>query len=82
MTSKDSAEVTVKEAYLGDPGRGIARISLDVMKALSLVSGDVIEIEGRKKATAVVWPGLPGGHEEGGDPDRRDDPGERRDRDR
>ncbi|HUK38353.1 MAG TPA: CDC48 family AAA ATPase [Methanomicrobiales archaeon] len=59
MTSKDSAEVTVKEAYLGDPGRGIARISLDVMKALSLVSGDVIEIEGRKKATAVVWPGYP-----------------------
>ncbi|MDD1663268.1 MAG: AAA family ATPase, partial [Methanomicrobiales archaeon] len=59
MTSKDSAEVTVKEAYLGDPGRGIARISLDIMKALSLVSGDVIEIEGRKKATAVVWPGYP-----------------------
>ena len=51
--------MTVKEAYLGDPGRGIARISLDVMKALSLVSGDVIEIEGRKKATAVVWPGYP-----------------------
>ncbi len=44
MTSKDSAEVTVKEAYLGDPGRGIARISLDIMKSLSLVSGDVIEI--------------------------------------
>ena len=59
MTSKDSAEVTVKEAYLGDPGRGIARISRDIMKALSLVSGDVIEIEGRKKATAVVWPGYP-----------------------
>jgi len=59
LTSKDSAEVTVKEAYLGDPGRGIARISLDVMKSLGLVSGDVIEIEGRKKATAVVWPGYP-----------------------
>jgi transitional endoplasmic reticulum ATPase len=59
LTSKDSAEVTVKEAYLGDPGRGIARISLDIMKALNLVSGDVIEIEGRKKATAVVWPGYP-----------------------
>jgi transitional endoplasmic reticulum ATPase len=59
LISKDSAEVTVKEAYLGDPGRGIARISLDIMKALSLVSGDVIEIEGRKKATAVVWPGYP-----------------------
>jgi transitional endoplasmic reticulum ATPase len=59
LTSKDSAEVTVKEAYLGDPGRGIARISLDIMKALSLVSGDVIEIEGKKKAVAVVWPGYP-----------------------
>jgi len=38
---------------------GMARLSMDVMKALGLVSGDIIEIEGKKKATAVVWPGYP-----------------------
>jgi transitional endoplasmic reticulum ATPase len=59
MTGKDSYEVTVKEAYHGDAGRGMARLSMDVMKALGLVSGDIIEIEGKKKATAVVWPGYP-----------------------
>ncbi|MDD1645281.1 MAG: CDC48 family AAA ATPase [Methanomicrobiales archaeon] len=59
MTSNDSYDVTVKEAYHGDAGRGMARLSMDVMKALGLVSGDIIEIEGKKKATAVVWPGYP-----------------------
>jgi transitional endoplasmic reticulum ATPase len=59
MTQSDSYEVTVKEAYHGDAGRGMARLSMDVMKALGLVSGDIIEIEGKKKATAVVWPGYP-----------------------
>jgi len=59
MTQNDSYEVTVKEAYHGDAGRGMARLSMDVMKALGLVSGDIIEIEGKKKATAVVWPGYP-----------------------
>jgi transitional endoplasmic reticulum ATPase len=59
MAQDDSYEVTVKEAFHGDAGRGMARLSMDVMKALGLVSGDIIEIEGKKKATAVVWPGYP-----------------------
>ena len=59
MTQKDSYEVTVKEAFHGDAGRGMARLSMDVMKDLGVVSGDIIEIEGKKKATAVVWPGYP-----------------------
>ncbi|MDD1657616.1 MAG: CDC48 family AAA ATPase [Methanomicrobiales archaeon] len=59
MAPQDSYEVTVKEAFHGDAGRGMARLSMDVMKALGLVSGDIIEIEGKKKATAVVWPGYP-----------------------
>jgi transitional endoplasmic reticulum ATPase len=29
------------------------------MKALDLVSGDVIEIEGRQKAATLIWPGFP-----------------------
>ena len=58
MTDKDYLEVTVKEAAHDDAGRGIARVSIDVMKNLGLVSGDVIEIAGKRKAAAVVWPGF------------------------
>ncbi len=58
MAEKDTFEVVVKEAARDDAGRGIARLSIEVMRALSLVSGDVIEIAGKKKATAIVWPGF------------------------
>ena len=58
MTNKDYAEVRVGEAARDDAGRGIARVSIDIMRALGLVSGDVIEIQGKKKATAIVWPGF------------------------
>jgi transitional endoplasmic reticulum ATPase len=58
MTEKDYAEVTVKEASHDDAGRGIARVSIEVMKKLGLVSGDVIEIQGKNKAAAIVWPGF------------------------
>ncbi len=58
MTEKDFAEVTVKEAAHDDAGRGIARVSIEVMKKLGLVSGDVVEIQGKKKAAAIVWPGF------------------------
>jgi len=58
MAEKEFTEVTVKEAAHEDAGRGIARVSVDVMKKLGLVSGDVIEIHGKKKAAAIVWPGF------------------------
>jgi transitional endoplasmic reticulum ATPase len=58
MTEKDFTEVTVKEAAHEDAGRGIARASIEVMKKLGLVSGDVIEIQGKKKAAAIIWPGF------------------------
>jgi transitional endoplasmic reticulum ATPase len=58
MTNNDYAEVTVKEAARGDAGRGIARVSIEVMKKLGLVSGDIIEIQAKKKAVAIVWPGF------------------------
>ncbi|MEN6443468.1 MAG: CDC48 family AAA ATPase [Methanoregula sp.] len=58
MTENTYAEVTVKEAAHDDAGRGIARVSIEVMKKLGLVSGDVIEIQGKKKAAAIVWPGF------------------------
>ncbi|MDD1716102.1 MAG: AAA family ATPase, partial [Methanolinea sp.] len=59
MTSQDHIEVVVKEAAREDAGRGIARLSIEAMRALDLVSGDAVEIQGKKKATAVVWPGFP-----------------------
>jgi len=59
MANTESIEVTIKEAAHEDAGRGIARLSIDTMKALGLVSGDVIEIEGRHKAATLVWPGFP-----------------------
>jgi len=58
MTDQEFFEVTVKEAAHDDAGRGIARVSIEVMKKLGLVSGDVIEIQGRKNAAAIVWPGF------------------------
>jgi len=59
MANTESVEVTIKEAAHEDAGRGIARLSIDTMKALGLVSGDVVEIEGRQKAATLVWPGFP-----------------------
>ncbi len=58
-TDKGYMDLVVKEAAHGDAGRGMARLSIDVMKQLNLVSGDVIEISGKKKAAAIVWPGFP-----------------------
>lgn len=58
MTTADSIEVIVKEAARDDAGRGIARLSIEMMRALGIVSGDAIEIQGKKKATAIVWPGF------------------------
>ncbi|KLK87771.1 ATPase AAA [Methanoculleus sediminis] len=59
MANTESVEVTIKEAAHEDAGRGIARLSIDTMKALGLVSGDVVEVEGRHKAATLVWPGFP-----------------------
>jgi transitional endoplasmic reticulum ATPase len=54
-------EVTlrVSEAEKKDVGRGIAVIDPMVVKKMGWTTGDVIEIEGRKKAYALLWPGKP-----------------------
>lgn len=49
----------VAEARHRDAGRSIARIDVAEMRKLGLVSGDIIEIEGKKTASAIVWPGYP-----------------------
>ena len=49
----------VAEARHRDAGRGIARVDTKVMEAVGLVSGDVVEIQGKEIAVAIVWPGYP-----------------------
>ncbi len=52
----DGIELTVAGALVTDDGRGIARIDSKARKMLGVISGDVIEIKGRRKSTAaVVW---------------------------
>ncbi|MFP3215248.1 MAG: CDC48 family AAA ATPase [Candidatus Micrarchaeota archaeon] len=53
-------ELTVADALVTDSGRGIARIDSKSRKLLDVVSGDIIEIKGKKKSTAaVVWQAHP-----------------------
>ncbi len=52
----EGVELTVAGALVTDDGRGIARIDSKARKALNVISGDVIEVKGRRKSTAaVVW---------------------------
>jgi transitional endoplasmic reticulum ATPase len=52
----DGIELTVASALVTDDGRGVARIDSKARKMLNLISGDIIEIKGRRKSTAaVVW---------------------------
>ena len=52
---KDEVEVRIAEALTRDVGRGIARVDPDIVSRMGWVSGDVIEIEGRKKTYALLW---------------------------
>ncbi len=49
--------VQVAQAYPRDAGRGIARLEKDLMQQLGTTSGDIIEIKGKDKCYAIVWPG-------------------------
>jgi transitional endoplasmic reticulum ATPase len=57
----ESSEKVLKvaEAKSKDAERGIARVDPAVMEILSITAGDVIQIEGKKRTVAIVWPGYP-----------------------
>ncbi len=59
MTEEGDVELRVAEARHRDVGRGIARIETGVMSRLGVVSGDVIELQGKRTVPALVWPGYP-----------------------
>ncbi len=57
----ESSEKVLKvaEAKSKDAERGIARVDPAVMEVLGITAGDVIQIEGKKRTVAIVWPGYP-----------------------
>jgi transitional endoplasmic reticulum ATPase len=59
----EEMNLRVAEAYHKDVGRGIARIDTRLMQQMELVSGDIIEISGRSKTYAIVWPNVERGQE-------------------
>jgi len=50
-------ELKVAGARQRDVGRRLARIDAALMKELELTSGDVVQIEGESRASAIAWPG-------------------------
>lgn len=54
----EEINLRVAEAYHKDVGRGIARIDTRLMQQMGLVSGDIIEISGKAKTYAIVWPNV------------------------
>ncbi|WP_340820417.1 CDC48 family AAA ATPase [Methanolobus sp. WCC4] len=53
----DEITVSVGQAYPRDAGRGIARLDKTLMQQIGAISGDIIEIKGKEKCYAIVWPG-------------------------
>jgi len=54
-----SIELRVAEAKQRDVGRGKVRIDIKVMRKLGVSPGDTVEIEGKRKTAAIVWPAYP-----------------------
>ncbi len=59
MAEKIYLTLTVAEAVQMDVGRGIVRISSNLMKKLGMSAGDVLEIKGMHKTVATVWRSRP-----------------------
>jgi len=49
-------ELRVGEAQTRDVGRGIARVDSEIISKMGWTTGDVVEIQGRKKTFALLWP--------------------------
>jgi len=52
-------QLKVDEAKQRDIGRGKARIDTDVMQALGITAGDIVQIKGKRVTAAVAWPAYP-----------------------
>jgi len=49
----------VAEAKQKDVGKWKVRVDVDVLRMIGVEPGDVVEIEGRRRTAAIVWPGYP-----------------------
>ncbi len=56
-----AGDITLKviEARPTDVGRGIARVDPAVFSEMGWQAGDVVSIQGKKKTSALLWPGYP-----------------------
>ncbi len=55
--NNEKIEIRVAEALTRDVGRGIARVDPEIISKMGWVSGDAIEIQGKKSTFALLWPG-------------------------
>src|SRR5487761_752480 len=53
---ENQIELRVAEALTRDVGRGIARVDPEIISKTGWETGDAIEIQGRKKTFALLWP--------------------------
>jgi transitional endoplasmic reticulum ATPase len=60
MSDDSGIELTVRGAEKRDAGRGIARLPEGARRALGVLSGDTVVIEGARATVAKVWPAVPG----------------------
>jgi transitional endoplasmic reticulum ATPase len=56
MTTSEKI-LKVADAKPKDAGRGIVRIDPALMGPMGITSGEVVQIEGKKKTVAIIWPG-------------------------
>ncbi|MDI9608945.1 MAG: CDC48 family AAA ATPase [Candidatus Verstraetearchaeota archaeon] len=56
MEGSKEVVLRVAESKQRDVGRGKVRIDAEAMKKIGVSVGDVIEIEGKRKTAAIVWP--------------------------
>ncbi|MDG6906202.1 MAG: CDC48 family AAA ATPase [Nitrososphaerota archaeon] len=56
QTKDKEVELRVAESLTRDVGRGIARVDPDIISKMGWTTGDAIEIQGRKKTYALLWP--------------------------
>ncbi|MBS7615024.1 hypothetical protein KEJ18_04760, partial [Candidatus Bathyarchaeota archaeon] len=56
MTWLTEVSLRVGDAKQRDVARGIARIDQKTMEKLSVSAGDVIEIIGKRRTSAIAWP--------------------------
>lgn len=57
--AKNLVHLRVAEALSTDVGRGIARVDPAVVEQLNLQTGDAVEIIGKKRTFALIWPAHP-----------------------